>query len=159
MSDHAVITASLLASGLLLVAVEVFVIPGFGALGIAGGLALLTAALLAFLWFGAAPGVGALLLAVLGPLLLVVLFAKSRAGRKLVLSVQAPQVQAAPVQVGQHGRALCPLRPAGTAQFGDARVDVVTDGLYVDAGDFLRVVEVSGARVVVEKQNEPKDSI
>lgn len=155
MSDQAVTTLSLLAFGLVLVAVEVFVVPGFGVIGIAGAGALLLSATLSFVWFGVAPGMGALLVAVLGPLLLVFLFAKSRAGKQLVLSTQLPDADGtnAKVTVGQEGRALSPLHPAGTALFGEERVDVVTDGTYVEADSPLRVVEVSGARVVVEKIN------
>jgi membrane-bound serine protease (ClpP class) len=41
------------------------------------------------------------------------------------------------------------LRPAGVAELGGRRVDVVTDGVFVDAGRVVRVVAVEGARVVV----------
>jgi membrane-bound serine protease (ClpP class) len=52
--------------------------------------------------------------------------------------------------LGQEGQALTTLRPAGTAVFGDRRVDVVTDGKFVEAGTKVRVIKVSGSIVVVE---------
>ncbi len=52
--------------------------------------------------------------------------------------------------LGAEGVALMPLRPSGSAQFGDKRLDVVSRGDFVQAGDKVRVVEVHGSRIVVE---------
>lgn len=160
MSDHVLTVGSLLAGGLLLVVIEVCVIPGIGVVGIAGGALLLVGSLLTWAWFGAASGAVALLLSVIGPAALSYVFARTRAGRRLVLNSALPRHAAAQpsVQVGQAGRALTPLRPAGSAQFGDSRCDVVTDGTYLDAGEPLRVVEVAGARVVVAKDLPPTEN-
>jgi membrane-bound serine protease (ClpP class) len=85
----------------------------------------------------------------------VLIFAKSSAGKKLVLDSSLPTSRSVAADsllaIGAEGRALTPLRPSGSALFGQARVDVVTDGMYVDAGEPLRVIEISGARVVVAK--------
>jgi membrane-bound serine protease (ClpP class) len=51
--------------------------------------------------------------------------------------------------VGQDGVALTDLRPAGTAQIGPERVDVVTEGEYVAQGRAVRVVRSEGYRHVV----------
>jgi membrane-bound serine protease (ClpP class) len=51
--------------------------------------------------------------------------------------------------VGQDGVARSDLRPAGTATIAGQRVDVVTEGGFIDAGQAVRVVAVSGNRVVV----------
>lgn len=53
--------------------------------------------------------------------------------------------------VGQEGEALTILRPAGIAIIGGERVDVVADGSFIAQGTKVRVKEVVGARVVVEK--------
>lgn len=52
--------------------------------------------------------------------------------------------------VGQEGQALTMLRPAGTAQFGERRVDVMTEGKFVDPGSKVKVLRVDGNTVVVE---------
>jgi membrane-bound serine protease (ClpP class) len=52
--------------------------------------------------------------------------------------------------MGQEGVALTYLRPSGTAQFGERRIDVVTDGKFVEAGTKVRVIKVSGFVVTVE---------
>jgi membrane-bound serine protease (ClpP class) len=55
------------------------------------------------------------------------------------------------VAVGDRGVAESPLRPAGRALFGDDYVDVVTDGTFIDAGDEVCVIELSGNCVRVRK--------
>ncbi len=155
MSEQLLIVGSLLAAGLVLVALEVFVIPGLGLTAVAGGLALLIGSALSWMWFGAEAGAVAILVSVLGPALLVFVFARSSAGKKLVLASSlrhARQGDAPSLQLGAEGRALTPLRPSGSALFSQERVDVVSDnGVYVDAGEPLRVVEISGGRVVVSR--------
>lgn len=51
--------------------------------------------------------------------------------------------------VGETGTALTPLRPAGTAEFGGRRIDVVTAGEYVAAGTKVTVVKVDNWHVTV----------
>jgi len=51
--------------------------------------------------------------------------------------------------LSEEGVTLTRLRPSGAAQFGDKKVDVVADGEIIDQGVRVRVVEVSGNRVVV----------
>ena len=53
--------------------------------------------------------------------------------------------------LSQEGQALTMLRPAGVAVFGERRIDVVTDGKFVEAGAKVRVIRVNGLTVVVEK--------
>ena len=50
---------------------------------------------------------------------------------------------------GSEGETLTLLRPAGTARFGDRRIDVVSDGGFVAPGTRVRVLRVEGIRVVV----------
>jgi membrane-bound serine protease (ClpP class) len=55
------------------------------------------------------------------------------------------------VGIGDWGVAESPLRPAGKAIFGDAYLDVVADGSFVDKGKQVRVIQVSGNRIVVRE--------
>jgi membrane-bound serine protease (ClpP class) len=41
------------------------------------------------------------------------------------------------------------LRPAGIADFEGQRVDVVSDGEFIAAGDPITVIRVDGNRIVV----------
>jgi len=154
----------LLGLGLLALAVEVFVLPGFGAAGVLGLVSIAAAVMLAMI--GASPSVADVTqaLVVLGASLAItaaVAYAWIRhlpnSGRfsGLFLRGGAKQsegyIAAAPRAdlVGQDGVAVTDLRPAGTAQFGQERVDVVTEGEYVRQGRAVRVVRSEGYRHVV----------
>ena len=51
--------------------------------------------------------------------------------------------------VGLTGVAVTDLRPAGTAQFGEERLDVVSDNVWISAGTQVRIVRSEGYRHVV----------
>lgn len=53
------------------------------------------------------------------------------------------------LQVGDWGVAESALRPAGKVMFGERYLDAVTDGSFVSAGEQVRVLEISGNRIVV----------
>ncbi len=59
-----------------------------------------------------------------------------------------------PVNVGDIGVSESPLRPAGKAQFGDAYVDVVADGSFVESGRPVKVIRTGGNRIVVREIEE-----
>ena len=52
--------------------------------------------------------------------------------------------------IGKEGRTLTPLRPGGSALIGEARVDVIAQGKFVEANTPVKVIHVEGNRVVVE---------
>jgi membrane-bound serine protease (ClpP class) len=160
----------LLAVGVLLLAAEAFLVPGFGLPGILGVLSFVTALL--FLTTGFTPGRGVpfdaeaaktfglqlVVTLLVGGVTLVALarFFPSApyARRLLLLTGSLPTGAAVPAPVGTTSGdavAVTPLRPAGRARLsGEADlVDVVTEGDFVEAGTPLRVVRVEGNRVVV----------
>ncbi|HJZ87049.1 MAG TPA: NfeD family protein [Polyangia bacterium] len=151
----ALLIIALLVVALILLVAEVLVIPGFGVAGVLGVTALLGGVALAFLYLGMLWGAGAVgaSVAIAGSTLW--LLPRTELGRELVL--QHTNRQAAPrpelqALVGQRGVALTTLRPAGAVEIAGQRVDVVTDGSYIDAGTPVKVVAVQGARVVVEQE-------
>jgi membrane-bound serine protease (ClpP class) len=90
---------------------------------------------------------------------------KSRLGRYLVLWKEERAEDgytASPNEfrdmVGHRGVALSPLRPAGTAQFGDKRVSVVTEGGFIEKGASVEIFSAAGSRVVVREAPPPEGS-
>ncbi len=80
--------------------------------------------------------------------------AKSNLSLKRELSKDdgvAAQAKDMQMYVSMNGHAVTDLRPAGMARIGSDRLDVVTDGEYVDAGTPVIVTEVTGNRIIVEK--------
>jgi len=53
--------------------------------------------------------------------------------------------------IGLEGRTLTPLRPSGSALFGDERLDVVSEGGFIEKDRKVRVVKVEGVRIVVRE--------
>ncbi len=56
--------------------------------------------------------------------------------------------------MGLVGMTITPLRPAGKAMFNDERIDVVSDGSFIDANEQVKVIHVEGMRVVVTKYHQ-----
>ena len=52
----------------------------------------------------------------------------------------------------QVGVATTPLRPAGRARFGEEVIDVVTEGDFIATGAQVEVIDVVGARVIVQER-------
>ena len=58
------------------------------------------------------------------------------------------------VSVGDWGTTESLLRPAGRAKFNRVSFDVVSDGSFIDAGAPVKVVEISGNRIVVTEVDD-----
>jgi membrane-bound serine protease (ClpP class) len=147
----------MLLAGLVLLAVEVFVIPGFGWTGVLGVLAALGAVILAV---SPGPADAALTFGIVVSSLTLLGIAlwhvgsRLRAGHPLlggmlrrdegyIASLPRPELE------GLDGIALTDLRPAGTAQIGDERLDVVSEAGWISAGSPVRVLRAEGYRHVV----------
>lgn len=53
--------------------------------------------------------------------------------------------------IGLEGVTVTQLRPAGTALFGSERIDVVSEGSFVESDQQVKIVKVEGMRVVVRE--------
>ena len=90
------------------------------------------------------------------PLIVVLgikILAKSPLSLKRELSKQngvVSQKEKLETYINMKGTAVTDLRPAGMAQINSQRVDVVTDGEYIEADTPVIVTGVAGNRIVVE---------
>lgn len=157
----------LAAGGLLLLALEIFVLPGFGIAGVLGIAALLGALALSMTGPGdtAAVIVGAvtrifiaLSVGLLASLVLMRFVPTLPFARRLVLQTDlgsGPSHGSAPdsdlAWLGKQGLAATPLHPAGIAEIEGERLDVVADGVLIDAGERIEVMRVDGNRIVVRR--------
>jgi membrane-bound serine protease (ClpP class) len=158
----------LLTIGVTLIAIEVFVLPGVTVAGAAGVIALVAGLGMTLVGAGATTSVviGALgrvaismLLAMGGAVALLRILPKVAFGRRLVLEtgMEAERGYVSPPAtdlrwLGQSGTALSPLRPSGIADIDGERVDVVSDGDFIETGSAIRVTRVDGNRIVVRRQ-------
>ncbi len=151
---------ALLLTGFVLITLEVF-IPG-GVVGAIGAVALVAAAGVGLVAFDGAMGLlaafGAIFFTVGAIILWLKYFPKSRMGKALTVSTDLQAAQSAPSELasllGATGETVSALRPAGFAVFDGRRVDVVTRGGMIAAGQPVRVILVEGTRVVVENVSD-----
>lgn len=147
--------------GMLLIAVEAFVIPGFGVPGLAGAAIVFYAAISAWTQLNPIWGVllgGVALFATLG---LVVWIPRTRVGRRLTLhesisstTTYDADATRAGVVVGQRGITSTALKPSGYAMFGDSRVEVRSDGEWISQDTEIVVTRFRDGRVFVEAPQE-----
>lgn len=166
--------------GLGLLALEVFVIPGFGVTGVLGILCVVSALVLTLIglplgvllqtgaWVEPLTRVVLALLVTLVAMAISLRFLpRTRTMRRLVLesSLASNVHPSGPSSfvaaddsrfLGLEGVAESDLRPVGVARFGSERIDVVSEGGYVRAGTRVRVCLVEGARIVVRADEEPE---
>jgi membrane-bound serine protease (ClpP class) len=156
----------LVTAGIVLLLLEIFVVPGFGVTGVAGIAALLVGLTMSLFGAGAAAQtiVNAVsrvaissVLAIGGSLAVFRLLPFLPGGRKLVLATalggaQSTEQPERPSWLGAVGKSLSPLRPAGIADIAGQRVDVVSEGEFIDPGQDIEVVREEGNRVVVKRR-------
>lgn len=160
--------------GLALLAIEVFLLPGFGVTGVSGIVLIVASLVLVMLeqmpsssqeWveLGSAltkVGIG-LALGMTMAIVLARYLPHMPYANRLVLqppeeaeeSVGLEQTQGglpATSLLGAIGVAATTLRPAGKAQFGEAFLDVIAEGDFVEAGSRVQVIEIEGLRIVVK---------
>ncbi len=152
MSDPTLTVIALLVTGYLLLAVEAFVIPGFGVPGIAGLISLGAGCYLAYQEFGAASGTFTIVLVLSSVTVAMWWLPKTRFGRDVVHSSTLATAKAAEttLEPGDVGVTESDLRPAGVARFGEFRQSVVTEGEFIDMHRRVIITEVRGSRIVVK---------
>ena len=160
----------LVGAGVVLLFVEIFVIPGFGVTGFLGIASILAGLSLSLVGTGATSAfilkavgrvIFSLLIALVGSLVMLRFLPRSPFGRRLVLETGLPVGEgygSAPERdvnwLGKTGAAVSPLRPAGIAEIEGERVDVVSDGEFIESGAPIVVTRVDGNRVVVRRRRE-----
>ncbi len=163
--------------GLLLA--EIFVIPGFGIAGI-GGIILIVASLFLTLVrhpFSTSPiareeygqALYTLSLSFMAVLIIILLSLKfvprtrfwKRLRPNIVLTSREKSEEGyrgtSPAWerfLGKEGKSLTILRPAGRAVFGEAIVDVVTEGGFINRDSRVKVIKVEGNRIIVAESGE-----
>lgn len=145
--------------GILLLAMEIFVIPGFGLAGILGIIAVVVSVVLVFGNLQAA--LTSLFIALSVSIVAIILLWKriqqGHFWQRLVLSHTESKDEgySAPADfshlLGHEGLTLTPLRPAGTVVIDGIRCDVVSEGGFIAENSLIEVVLLEGTRIVVRE--------
>ncbi len=168
-------------TGLLLLAVEVFILPGFGIAGVLGAFCILVGFLgmlvknppdkvpwpqTPFEWGQMNNNIIALGSALAAFIVILPFLTKYLPripiARKLMLAAPM-QSAAAPdsgvpmpsenplVEIGQKGVTISQLRPSGIARFGQERINVVSRGEFIDVNKEIIVADIEGNNIVVKE--------
>ncbi len=169
-------TILVLVAGVVLLAVELFILPGFGIAGIAGIALILVALVGTFVpnepgappfslptlqgtWDALRTGIIVLAISItvaaFGIMLLARFLPEMAARRGLFMrpaegaSAPIPDPYASVAREGDIGVVVAPLRPGGQARFGVHVVDVSSQGEFVDAGRRIQVLLHNGPTILV----------
>ncbi|MSP60465.1 MAG: hypothetical protein EXR72_09005 [Myxococcales bacterium] len=145
----------LLAVGMVLLVAEVAILPGFGVAGLSAIALLGGGVALAWTTYGPGWGVSSLLGSAALAVATIVIAPRTQAGKALILktAITAQHTDGSlAALIGSVGTAVTSLRPAGAIEIEGRRVDVVSDGKFIEAGTAVRVVSVEGARILVEER-------
>jgi membrane-bound ClpP family serine protease len=162
--------------GIVLVALEIFVMPGVAVLGVSGAVLVLASLGLAMMerwpqseteWMTALTNMSHIGISLVGAVAAAVVLARYLPNipyaNRLVLAPPAERAEPAADEatqlsasraaalLGAIGVAATPLRPAGMVRFNEDYVDVVAEGSFVQAGARVQVVEIEGNRIVVKE--------
>jgi membrane-bound serine protease (ClpP class) len=173
--------------GLILIGIEIFVTPGFGAFGIVGVVLLIIGMFLAmididivnplsdpFLYQKLSAAVTRLGYSLLLALILGFIMMRYIVPRAFWTHIALHEKE--DLEKGYHssekdfesyigmtGTAVTDLHPTGIARFGTERLDVVSPGNYIVRGTSIKIVKQEGRRLIVKEiknsdQPEPNDS-
>ncbi|MHC4091538.1 MAG: NfeD family protein, partial [Planctomycetota bacterium] len=179
----------LIAIGVLLLVLELFVIPGFGVAGIAGIVLIFVGLFGTFVpaepgpwrvvpqlpatWEAIKSGLTAMFISGLVSIAAMWYLARylpqipvasqlilsGEVARGQTLDAGSPAIETVAVEIGDRGVTLSVLRPAGTARIRGERRNVVTEGEMIARGAPVEVLEVQGNRVVVRQLDTGDDGL
>ncbi|MBM3252868.1 MAG: hypothetical protein FJZ16_01270 [Candidatus Omnitrophica bacterium] len=151
---------TLIVVGFILLLIELFIIPGFGIVGISGLTFLGIASYIAYTRLSPLMGI----LISIGSLIIIFislkLFPKTAIWKKLKLNkVESKEEGFSHSEnldylIGKEGVAITPLRPSGSAKIEGKRFDVTTEGIFLENDTKIKVIKIEGNRIVVREERK-----
>jgi membrane-bound serine protease (ClpP class) len=145
---------ALIALGLLLILGE-FVLPTGLVLSVLGIAALIVGIAMSFVGNTTRGLVTSVAVFVLIPIVAPLLFKywpQTALGRRFMPTIlELEQLR------GRYGKTISALRPSGVSEFDGKRVDTITNGEMIDAGHWVRCIDVKAGRVIVRQVERPPD--
>ncbi len=143
--------------GVGLLVVEVFV-PGFGLPGISGIALLAVGIIITWNTYGPVAGLAVTVIALALAGISISISVKSAATGKLSKSAlilketsQTVDHEETEALLGREGVTITVLNPVGVADFDGVRLNVVSEGTYLEKGVKVQVTKVEGAKIIVRE--------
>lgn len=158
----------LMLAGFLFLFLEIAVIPGFGITGVIGILLLGGGIVAAYIKLSSGMAVFATFAGIAGVILLLLwfffIFPKTSLGKNFVLATESSAaegfvaVEDLQRYIGREGLTTTMLRPSGIARIDGERLDVITDGEFVEKGVKVKVVKAVAGRIIVSEVQGENES-
>ena len=149
----------LVGAGIILLVGELL-LPTHGILGIAGLAALLGAVGVCFRinqWLGLGVLVAAILVSPLLWNFMIAAWMKTPVGKRIVLARFESRITPPPVQPGDIGISISELRPMGEVEFGNLRLEAISEIGMIPPGSTVRVVSIREGRPAVRVHTKQQE--
>ena len=140
--------------GLGLVFLEIFLIPGTTLFGIAGGIAIVVGVILIYSNYGnmwgniaAAITVVAVIIAVVGGFKVI---QSNKLAMKAEIKGKVNEIEKHLYNVGDKGVAVSELRPNGKGVFNGSKVDIYSNGEYIQRQSEVEIIKITRDKIFVK---------
>lgn len=153
-----IILISLIAAGLLLFIVEVFLIPGISLAGIGSAISLLAAVYYSFTAIGSTAGFITLGVCAVSIVIIILWLMRSKTvdkySLKKTLDYKDNKVKKFNIKVGDEGVAITRLALIGNAEINGNIIEVRSAEGFIDENTLIYVERISGETIMVRKRHE-----
>lgn len=147
---------TLIAIGILLLAIELIITPGFGLPGILGLLSIIGGVVLSFAEYGHTTGLIVLACVIVSLSFFTWLLLQSKTWKKIALTDSIlSRTDSAPsekgLEKGQKGKTLSRLAPAGKARFNEIDTEVWSQSGMIAGGSLIEIVDIQENKIIVKQ--------
>lgn len=143
----------LIVLGFIALFVEVFVIPGFGVVGILGIVSFVIGIYQAYAIYGVLAGTLTLIATAFVAIALVVISLRTKTWKKIMLDSnidsKVNEIDEDKLQVGDVGVAVSRLAPVGKARINDEMFEVQSMGEFIDVNAEIEVLRIEKSKITV----------
>ena len=146
----------LIVFGLILLLIEIFVIPGTSVVGIAGGALIIFSIWQSYHTFGTIWGYVILGGTIVASGVIFIIAFKSNTWKRLMLSTNSEgrvnEVEKNKLHIGDLGKSISRISPAGTALFDNELYEVHTNGDFIDQETEITITKLEDNKIFVKKK-------
>ncbi len=141
--------------GLLLIFLEIFFIPGTTLFGVVGGIALVIGVIMVYSYYGSKWGNIATVASLVSVLIALVAGFKVIQSNKLAMNAEITgrvnELEKNLYNIGDKGIAASELRPNGKGIFNDNRIDVYSNGEYIQRDSPIEIIKITNDKIFVKQ--------
>lgn len=147
----------LITLGFILFLIELFT-PGFGLAGIGGLMLIILGSYVAYTKLNLVWGIICSMGSLLGIIGFFKVFVRTGVWKRMRLDTTEDKKNGFQIKTSseglldKEGKTISPLRPGGTAIIEGKRVDVSTEGLYIDTNRNVQVIKIEGNKIIVREK-------